>query len=232
MINLLKNTCSTARPGPRILFTEARIHGQLTIPPWGDPRKIRICPSVVSREIQNRLSPAGSKLAFSLAFSPLLLLQAAVRNNLPSVEQSITPYNESLTQCQNADPLIFHVVSPGTRAVTAPPNPGRIYTADLIHVVDAGPASCLDVAIHYSPPTPIRYLSTTRDALAWRRARKRTCRVCVLQIVWLNAAPFIYYGITRYKKIVSSWRILFRSEYNFSFAVIRISRIIRICDGH
>lgn len=116
--------------------------------------------------------PTPSSLSLPLFLSSSLL-QTAVRNNLPSVEQSITLYNESLTQCQNADPLIFHVVSPGTRAVTAPPNPGRIY--DLIHVVDAGPASCLDVAIHYSPPTLIRCLSTTRDALAWRCARKRTC---------------------------------------------------------
>ena len=29
-------------------------------------------------------------------------------------------YNETLTRRQNAAPLIFHVVSPGTRAVTAP----------------------------------------------------------------------------------------------------------------
>lgn len=122
-----------------------------------------------SKTIFRRLEARFLSLAF---FSPSLTADAAVRNNLPSVEQSITLYNESLTQCQNADPLIFHVVSPGTRAVTAPPNPGRIY--DLIHIVDAGPASCLDVAIHYSPPTLIYYLSTTRDALAWRCARKRT----------------------------------------------------------
>jgi len=184
--------------------------------PWSVPRKIRICPSVVSREIQNHLSPAYSKLlAFSLAFS--LLLQAVVRNNLPSVEQSITLYNESLTQCQNADPLIFHVVSPGTRAVTAPPNPGRIYTADLIHVVDAGPASCLDFAIHYSPPTLIRYLSTTRDALAWQCAKKRMCHISVLQNVWLNATPFIYYHIIWYKSLCGKYYFLLNKIYYYSY---------------
>ncbi|TGZ51213.1 hypothetical protein DBV15_03173, partial [Temnothorax longispinosus] len=126
--------------------------------------------------------PPSSKFAFSLSrfFSLLLLLQAAVRNNLPSVEQSITLYNESLTQCQNADPLIFHVVSPGTRAVTAPPNPGRIYTADLIHVVDAGPASCLDVAIHYSPPTLIRATFRQRGTHLRGGApeKERVSRIC------------------------------------------------------
>jgi hypothetical protein len=124
VINLTKKYLSKRRCWATIRSVNA-LDGQLTIPPRGVPRKIRICPPVVSREIQNRLlSPARlPSSAFSLAFFPFLLLQAAVRNNLPSIEQSITLYNESLTQCQNADPLIFHVVSPGTRAVTAPPRP-------------------------------------------------------------------------------------------------------------
>lgn len=76
-------------------------------------------------------------------------------------------YNESLTRRQNAGPLIFHVVPPGTRAG----NCSRLATHPLEHrpridrervllILHAGPASCFDAAIHYSPPTRVRYLST------------------------------------------------------------------------
>lgn len=63
--------------------------------------------------------------------------------------------------------------------VNASPNPARIYIhhqADPRRVVDAGPASCPDVAIHYSPPTLISYYHlSTGTHLRARRARKRTC---------------------------------------------------------
>ena len=48
-------------------------------------------------------------------------------------------YNETLTRRQNAAPLIFHVVSPGTRAVTAPSRGPRLLDLLVQQVVSTLP---------------------------------------------------------------------------------------------
>lgn len=47
-------------------------------------------------------------------------------------------------------------------------------------LLNAGPASCFDVAIHYSPPTQPRYLSTHGTQLRENTTREKG-RSCVLQ---------------------------------------------------